>query len=65
MIDPLKVNGSGCIDNTAREAIKSVDKEQEQHDELLKHIFYIVNQAGFRVQGRIVLENKRSGRVWK
>lgn len=60
-----KVNKSHNKDLTAYNAINNVDKEQEQKDELLKHIFYIVNQAGFRVQGRIVLENKRSGRVWK
>ena len=60
-----KVNKSHNKDLTAYNAITNVDKEQERKDELLKHIFYIVNQAGFRVQGRIVLEDKRSGRVWK
>ena len=60
-----KVNQSHNKDLTAYHAINNVDKEQERKDELLKHIFYIVNQAGFRVQGRIVLEDKKSGRVWR
>lgn len=49
-----------------RKAIKR--QEMEEHDrfnELLNTIFYICDLAGFRVDNRIVLEDVRTGRIWK
>ena len=61
----LKMNASGCIDTTAYKAIKKVDEENERHKRVLQMIFYICELAGFRVKGRIVLEDKKSGRIWR
>ena len=58
-------NASGYIDPTAYKAIKKVDEDDERHKKVLNTIFYICELAGFRVKGRIVLEDKKSGRVWR
>lgn len=58
-------NASGYIDPTAYKAIKKVDEDDERHNKVLNTIFYICELAGFRVKGRIVLEDKKSGRVWR
>ena len=65
MMDGLIRNGSGCVDPTAADAIRNVEKENERQHELLMHIFYMCNLAGFSVEGRIVLRDKRTGRIWR
>lgn len=62
--DP-KRNASGCLDLTAYEAIKNVESEDERFHKLLHTIFYICKLAGFDIEGRIVLVDKRTGRVWR
>lgn len=64
-MDKDKVNGSGCKDLTAYHAIKNVTREEERYKKLLQTIFNICDLAGYRVEGRIVLENKKTGRVWR
>lgn len=61
-------NPSGCKDLTAYYAIKNVTKEEkaeERFKKLLGTIFYIVDLAGFHVEGRIVLKDKKTGKVWR
>jgi hypothetical protein len=62
--DPRK-NASGCPDTTAYEAIKNIDKENERFYKLLHGIFDMCELAGFRIQGRIVLRDQKSGKVWR
>lgn len=57
----LKVNGSGVSDPTAYAVIKKDWIEKRFHD-LINHIFYICNMAGFYVEGRICLVDKKTGR---
>lgn len=64
-MNDLKYNGSGCIDPTAEQAIRRADAEKKRHGDLLMHIFYVCNLAGFSVEGRIALKDKRTGKVWK
>lgn len=61
----INVNGSGVKDNVAAEAVGTVDKEFARFNELLHAIFYICRLAGFKIEGRITLVDKRTGRVWK
>ncbi|HHX67457.1 MAG TPA: hypothetical protein GX708_05295 [Gallicola sp.] len=61
----LMRNGSGCLDPTAYEAIKNIDKEVERFHKLLHMIFDICELSGFRIEGRIVLVDKTSGKVWR
>lgn len=61
----LKRNGSGYYDPTAYKAIKNVDSESDRFYKLLDTIFSICDLAGFRVEGRITLQDKKTGRVWR
>lgn len=61
----LKRNASGCYDPTAHKAIKNVNKENERFHKLLHTIFNICELAGFEVSGRIILIDKRTGRIWR
>lgn len=64
-MEELKKNGSGYTDPTAYKAIQKVEKESERFHRLLNTIFYICDLAGFHVEGRIVLKDKETGRIWK
>ncbi len=65
MKDDLKKNASGKADLTAYRAISQADAENERFYKLLHTIFYICNNAGFDVTGRISLTDRRTGRVWE
>ena len=54
-------NAEGYADPTAYEAIRNVDKDDERFHRLLHTIFYIC----FQIEGRVVLVDKRNGRVWR
>lgn len=65
MGNDLKRNASGYIDPTAYEAITNIESENERFKKLLNSIFNICDLADFEIMGRIVLVDKRSGKVWK
>lgn len=58
-------NAEGYSDPTAYEALKNIDKEDEKFHKLLYAIFDICDLAGFQIEGRIVLVDKKTGRVWR
>lgn len=62
-----KKNASGCYDPTAYEAIRNVDghNNDERFHKLLHSIFDICELSDFRIEGRIVLVDKRSGKVYR
>ena len=66
--DP-RYNASGCKDLTAYEALKNVEREEREKEakvkRLLTVLLYIADLAGFRVEGRIVLKDKKTGKVWR
>lgn len=68
----LSRNGSGYYDPTAYKAMKRVEADEKRYGRdyerfynLLNTIFYICNLAGFHVEGRITLVDKKTGKVWK
>lgn len=61
----LKKNGSGYYDPTAYKAIRKADIERERFMKLLDTIFTICEYAGFHVEGRITLKDKKTGKVWR
>ena len=65
----LRRNGSGYIDMTAYDAIQAADKEstadESRFKRLLAVIFYVCENAGFHVENRIELRDKRTGKVWR
>lgn len=59
-------NAEGYSDPTAYEALRNIEsKEDERFHKLLYAIFDICDLAGFEIKGRIVLLDKKSGRVWR
>lgn len=64
MLHPDKLNGSGCKDLTAYEAIRNVENENRLN-KLIKAIYNICDLAGFHIEERIVLKDKKTGKVWR
>lgn len=70
--NPLR-NPSGYIDYTAHDAIEHADAERERkkrernhaHHKVIETIFTICELAGFEVEGRIVLKDKKTGKVYR
>lgn len=68
--DP-RYNASGCRDDTAFQALRNIEKEEktradtERVNKLLARIFYLCDLAGFRVEGRIMLRDKKTGKIWR
>ena len=60
----LKRNGSGYYDPTAYEAMKQMWLE-ERHAKTIHTIFHICELAGFKVEGRIVLRDRKTGHVFE
>lgn len=56
---------AGYSDPTAYQALKNIELEEERFRKLLYAIFDICELAGFEIEGRIVLVDKRSGKVWR
>ena len=72
MSSDIKHNAEGYKDSTAYKAIMAIEetkrrrlKEQAEHDELIKHIRYIVDLAGFRLTDRVRLIHKESRRRYE
>lgn len=61
----LRRNGSGYVDPTAYEAIKSVDNVEKRVKKLMRVIFAMCDLAGFHLEERIVLRDKRTGEIYK
>ena len=69
--DDLKRNGEGYYDPTAYEALRNIErsvaseKEEARFHKLLHTIFYLCELAGFRIEGRLILRDEKTGRIWK
>lgn len=61
----LNRNQSGCYDPTACEAISHADKEKKKLTKTMETIRNICDIAGFKIEGRIVLVDKKTGKVWR
>ena len=64
-MDELKRNGSGYKDPTAEKAIKSVIANEKKVTKLIKTIQAVAHLAGYEIEGRIVLRDKKSGEIWR
>lgn len=61
----LNINGSGCIDNVAAEAIKSADRPPGEVTKLVRLLKYIADWNGFEITGRIWLRDRKTGREYR
>ena len=59
-----RLNGSGCKDLTDYEAIENIESERRLK-KLLTEIFRLCDIAGFHVEERIVLRDKKTGKIWR
>lgn len=57
-------NASHCADSTAYHAIANVD-EEARVKRLIGHLLYVINLAGYQLEGRITLVNKKTGKTWR
>lgn len=62
-------NSEGYSDSTAYYAIKNAERDTSADDErfhkLLDSIFNICELSGFHIEGRIVIKDKKTGKVWR
>ena len=65
MGNDLRKNQSGYSDPTAYEAIVKTDKELERLHKVIHTIRYICELAGFTLEERIILKDKKTGKVWR
>lgn len=63
-MDNPKFNASGCKDTTAYEAIKNIESEK-RFNKLLAKIFRLCELYGFHLEGRVVLRDKKTGKIWR
>lgn len=62
--DDIRKNGEGYSDPTAYQVLKR-EQEEERFRRLMATIFYICENAGFHIEERIVIKDKRTGRIWR
>lgn len=70
MENDIRRNGSGCADPTAYKAIRNVMKEEkkksssdQRFEDFLRTIFTICELSDFHIEGRIVVKDKRTGKI--
>ena len=72
MENDIRRNGSGCADPTAYKAIRNVMTEEkkksssdQRFEDFLRTIFTICELSDFHIEGRIVVKDKRTGKIWR
>lgn len=58
-------NASGYVDPTAGTAITNADEDYERFLKLLSLIFKLCELTGFHIEGRIVLRDDKTGKIWR
>lgn len=63
--DNARKNAEGYSDPTVHQAIRNIDVEEDRFHKLLDTIFAICELSDFHIEERIVIKDKRTGRVWR
>ena len=61
-------NASGCKDLTAYIAIKNIEtesKSKKRLKSLMREIFTACDAYGFHLEERVVLKDKKTGKIWR
>lgn len=58
-------NAEGYSDPTACEALRNIEQEEERFHKLLDTIFTLCELSDFHIEERIVIKDKRTGRIWR
>lgn len=73
MDNDIRRNGSGYVDPTAYKAIRNATKEERKREvdpeqrfnDFLTAIFAICDLSDFHIEERIVVKDKRTGKIWR
>lgn len=63
--DDSRRNAEGYSDPTAYQAIRNIDTDEDRFYKLLDTIFAICELSDFHIEKRIVIKDKRTGKVWR
>lgn len=67
----MRKNGSGIYDPTAYKAIKKVDNERgsasakTRYQCAISDIFTVCEEYGFHLENRVMLKDKKTGKIWR
>lgn len=61
----IRKNGSGYYDPTAYQAIRNTEADDERFHKLLDTIFSLCELSDFHIEERIVIKDKRTGKIWR
>lgn len=64
MMNNDNFNAYKCSDLTAHQALENIDEERRVK-KLVTAVLYTIDLAGYDLEGRLVLRNKRNGKVWR
>lgn len=76
MNDDLRKNAEGYDDPTAYQAITRAERDKkpnipytkndlDRYRKAIRLIFLVCELAGFHVEGRITLQDNKTGRIWR
>ena len=57
-------NASGCKDLTSYYALNNIETNR-RFEKFKKELFKLSDRYGFRIESRIVVSDKKTGKVWK
>ena len=63
--DDLRRNAEGYLDPTAYEAMRNIERDEDRFHKLLDTIFTLCELSYFHIEERIVIKDKRTGKVWR
>lgn len=58
-------NSEGYMDTTSYLAIRNIENDDERFHKLLRTLKDTCDSAGFEIEGRIVLTDKKTGKTWR
>ena len=64
-MNELRKNGSGYYDPTAWKALRVIAEEEKTVSKVIKTLQAVAHLAGFEIEGRIILVDKKTGKVWR
>ena len=58
-------NGEGYSDPTMEQALRNISRDEARFRKLIQVLTYVCNLAGFDIGGKIVLIDRKNGRIWR
>ena len=58
-------NGEGYSDPTMGQALQNISRDEARFRKLIRVLTYLCDLAGFDIGGKIVLIDRKNGRIWR